>query len=156
MACDPELTLTLERVDTDTTLELQRAFFADIASRYPEYDPDLGPSADPSELEPPGGAWVVAYLAGRPVGCGGLKAVDGETAEIRRVFLNQSARGRGIGRKLLQELEMHARRLGYQRLRLNTGDRQPEALALFQAAGYLEIPDFNGYVFARHWMEKTL
>ena len=90
------------------------------------------------------------------MGCGGLKALDSETAEIRRVFLDQSARGRGIGRRLLQELEIHARQLGYQRVRLTTGDRQPEALGLFQAAGYLEILAFNGNPFTRHWMEKTL
>ena len=156
MACDPELTLMLEGADTDTSRELQRAFFAEIVSRYPGWDPDRAPSADPSELGPPTGAWVVAYVDGRPVGCGGLKAVDSETAEIRRVFLDQSARGHGIARRLLQELEMRARRLGYQRVRLTTGNRQPEALGLFQAAGYLEIPDFNGDPFAHHWMEKNL
>ena len=156
MGCDPELTLALEPADTDTSCELQRAFFADIASRYHGWDPSRSQSADPSELRPPGGAWVVAYIDGRPVGCGGLKALDSETAEIRRVFLDQSARGRGIGRWLLQELESRARQLGYQRLRLTTGDRQPEALGLFQAAGYLDIPAFNGNLFTRHWMEKTL
>lgn len=156
MGCDPGLTLALESADTDTSRELQRAFFADIASRYPGWDPGRSQSADPSELAPPGGAWVVAYIDGRPAGCGGLKALDSETAEIRRIFLDQSARGRGIGRKLLQELEMHALRLGYRRVRLTTGDRQPEALGLFQAAGYLEVPAFNGNLFTRHWMEKTL
>jgi GNAT superfamily N-acetyltransferase len=153
---DLGLRLTLEPADTDASRELQRAYFADIASRYLGWDPDVGPSADPSELGPPGGAWVVAYLDGRPVGCGGLKAVDAEMAEIRRVFLDRLARGRGIGRQLLQELEEHARRLGYQRVRLTTGDRQPEALGLFRAAGYVEVADFNGYHFARHWMEKEL
>jgi GNAT superfamily N-acetyltransferase len=65
-------------------------------------------------------------------------------------------RGRGVGRRLLEELEGHARRLGYRRVRLNTGDRQPEALRLFRSAGYLEVEDFNGYAFAHHWMEKEL
>jgi GNAT superfamily N-acetyltransferase len=152
----PGLTLALERADTDTSRDLQLAFFAEIVSRYPGWDPDRAPSADPSELGPPTGAWVVAYVDERPVGCGGLKAVDNETAEIRRVFVDQSARGRGIARKLLQELEVHARRLGYQRVRLTTGNRQPEALRLFQAADYVEIADFNGDPFAHHWMEKNL
>ena len=156
MPCDPGLTLTLEPADTTTSGELQRAFFAEIAARYPGWDPSQSQGADPFELGPPGGAWVVVYIDGRPVGCGGLKALDSETAEIRRVFLDQSARGRGIGRRLLQELESRARQLGYERLRLTTGDRQPEALGLFQAAGYLDIPAFNGNHFTRHWMEKTL
>ena len=136
--------------------ELQRAFFADIASRYPGWDADEGPSADPAELGPPGGAWVVAYLDGRAVGCGGVKAVDDRTGEIRRVFIDSSVRGRGVGRRLLEGLEEQARRLGYRRVRLNTGDRQPEALGLFRSAGYLEVEDFNGYAFAHHWMEKEL
>lgn len=156
MGGDAGLTFAIERADTDASRGLQHAFFADIASRYPGWDPGRSQSADPSDLAPPTGVWVVVYLDGRPVGCGGLKAHDGETAEIRRVFLDESARGRGIGRTLLKELEMHARRLGYERVRLTTGDRQPEALGLFQSAGYLEIPAFNGNVFTRHWMEKTL
>jgi GNAT superfamily N-acetyltransferase len=135
---------------------LQQAFFRDIASRYQGWDPDGGPSADPAELSPPGGAWFVAYLDGRPVGCGGLKAVDAELGEIRRVFVDESARGHGIGRRLMEALERHATGLGYRRVRLNTGNRQPEALALFRAAGYADVEDFNGYAFAHHWLEKAL
>ena len=153
---DRGLRLMLESADAAVADELQRAYFADIAARYPGWGPDAGPSADPAELGPPGGAWVVAYLDGRPVGCGGVKAVDDQTGEIRRVFIDASVRGRGVGRRLLEDLEAHARRLGYRRVRLNTGDRQPEALALFRSAGYLEVDDFNGYAFAHYWMEKEL
>lgn len=156
MGSDGGLTLTLEPADSDASRDLQGAFFADIASRYPGWDPGKSQSAAASDLGPPRGAWVVAYIDGRPVGCGGLTALDGETAEIRRVYLDQSARGRGIGRTLLQELELHARRLGYRRVRLTTGDRQPEALGLFQTAGYVEIPAFNDNLFTRYWMEKPL
>lgn len=148
--------LAVERADTESSLALQDAFFADIASRYPGWDPDAGPSADPSELSPPGGAWVVAYLDEQPVGCGGFKAVDEETVEIRRVFLKPAARGRGLGRLLLRELETQALARGYRRARLTTGDRQPEALGLFRAAGYAEVEDFNGYPFASFWMAKDL
>jgi GNAT superfamily N-acetyltransferase len=156
MRSEPGLMLTLEPADTDASRQLQRGFFSEIATRYPGWDPEQSPSADPSELGPPRGAWVVAYLDGRPVGCAGLKAVDHETAEIRRVFLDPSARGRGIGRRVLEEVERHARRLGYRRARLTTGNRQPEALALFRAAGYREIPPFNNDPFASYWMEKAL
>ena len=77
-------------------------------------------------------------------------------AEVRRVFLDEPARGRGIGRRLLDELEQHPRRLGYTHARLTTGDRQPEALGLFLAAGYVEVEPFDGYAYAHHWMEKQL
>jgi GNAT superfamily N-acetyltransferase len=150
------VSLVLEASDSAVSVELQRAYFADIAGRYPGWDPGLIPSADPAEVAPPVGAWVVAYLGEQPVGCGGVKRLDDETAEIKRVYLHPSARGRGLGRRLLEQLEWHARELGYVRLRLDTGDLQPEALGLFRSAGYEEIPDYNGNPFARYWMEKAL
>jgi GNAT superfamily N-acetyltransferase len=135
---------------------LQQAFFADIASRYPGWEPGASQSVEPSELAPPGGVWLVAYRAGRPVGCGGLQRLDEETAEVRRIFLDEAARGYGIGRALLAQLEMQANRLGYQRVRLTTGDAQPEALGLFTSAGYGEVSPFTTGAFTRHWMEKRL
>jgi len=156
MGGDPELSFAVEPADTGASLALQEAFFADIAARYPGWDPSRSQSADPSDLAPPRGAWIVAYLDGRPVGCGGLKAIDGGAGEIRRVYLDESARGRGIGRALLEELEAQARRLGYDRVRLTTADRQPEALGLFRSSGYVEIPAFNDNAFTRHWLEKPL
>jgi GNAT superfamily N-acetyltransferase len=146
----------LDASDSAVSAELQRAYFDDIAGRYPGWDPGLIPSADPAEVAPPVGAWVVAYLGDRPVGCGGVKRIDDETGEIKRLYLHAFARGLGLGRRLLEQLEHHARELGYVRLRLDTGDLQPEALGLFRAAGYVEIPDYNGNPFARHWMEKQL
>jgi GNAT superfamily N-acetyltransferase len=146
----------LEASDSPVSEELQRAYFADIARRYPGWSPDLIPSADPAEVAPPVGAWVVAYLGEQPVGCGGVKRLDDETAELKRIYLCESARGQGLGRRLLQQLEAHAWELGYERLRLDTGDRQPEALTLFRSAGYVEIPDYNGNTWATYWMEKKL
>lgn len=137
-------------------MELQRAYFADIASRYQGWSPDLIPSADPAEVAPPFGAGVVAYLDGRPVGCGGVKRLDATSAELKRLYLASSARGRGVGRRLLDELESHARALGYEVLRLDTGDRQPEALGLFRSAGYEQSADYNGNAWATYWMEKRL
>lgn len=151
-----ELTLAVEAADSAVSLELQRAFFAEIASRYPGWSPASSQSVEPSELALPGGVWLVAYLGGNPVGCGGLQRLDPEAAEIRRVFLDERARGQGLGRALLSELEDHARRLGYERVRLTTGDEQPEALGLFRSAGYEETAPFSDGAFTRHWMEKPL
>jgi GNAT superfamily N-acetyltransferase len=156
MPGDPALALVMEASDTPVSVELQRAYFADIASRYPGWSPDLIPSADPAEVAPPLGAWVVAYLDGEPAGCGGVKRLDDTSAELKRIYLAASARGRGLGRRLLEQLEQHARELGYERLRLDTGDLQPEALGLFRSAGYEHIADYNGNVWATYWMEKRL
>ena len=154
--CSDEVTLAVERADAKVSLQLQQAFFADIAERYSGWAPASSQGVLPSDLAPPTGVWVVAYLDRRAVGCGGLQRLDADTAEIRRLFLDESARGRGIGRRLLAELESRARRLGYERVRLTTGDGQAEALRLFQTAGYREIPPFTDGVFTRHWMEKRL
>lgn len=157
---DPNATsavaLAVAPADCEPSLAVQSAFFADIASRYRGWTPASSQAVEPSDLRPPDGVWLLAYLDGKAVGCGGLQRFDRDTAEIRRIFLDASARGRGIGRRLLAELEDHARRLGYERVRLTTGDRQPEALSMFQSAGYQEIHPFTDGVFTRHWMEKRL
>jgi GNAT superfamily N-acetyltransferase len=153
---EPRAQVTVEPADTEASLELQQAFFADIASRYPGWEPASSQPVKPSDLAPPIGIWLVAYRDGRAIGCGGLQRFDAETGEVRRIFLDQTERGRGTGRRLLVELERHARRLGYKRVRLTTGDGQPEALGMFQSAGYEEIPPFSDGVFTRHWMEKAL
>ena len=156
MATHGDLTLEIEPADSAASIALQGAFFADIASRYPGWRPTSSQRLEPAELAPPTGVWLIAYLEHLPVGCGGLQALDSETAEIRRIFIEQSARGRHIGRALLAELEAHARRLRYRRVRLTTGDQQPEALQLFRSAGYAQVRPFTDGAFTTHWMEKTL
>jgi GNAT superfamily N-acetyltransferase len=153
---DRGVCVAVDRADAEVSRALQQAFFADIASRYPGWEPASSQSVEPSELAPPDGIWLVAYRDGRAIGCGGLQRLDAETGEVRRIFLDRTERGRGTGRGLLVELEEHARRLGYRRVRLTTGDAQPEALGMFQSAGYQEIAPFTDGVFTRHWMEKAL
>ena len=153
---DGDLRVTVERADAQVSLVLQEAFFADIARRYPGWEPTSSQSVEPSDLAPPHGIWLIACRNGDAIGCGGLQRLDAETGEVRRIFLCQTERGRGTGRRLLLELEKHARSLGYRRVRLTTGDGQPEALGMFQSAGYQEIPPFTDGVFTRHWMEKVL
>lgn len=156
MAAEPGIAIVMEASDAPVSVELQREYFADIASRYRGWSPDLIPSADPAEVAPPAGAWVVAYLDGRPVGCGGIKRLDDASAELKRLYVVNAARGRGLGRHLLDELESHARSFGYEVLRLDTGDLQPEALGLFRSAGYQQIADYNDNAWATYWMEKRL
>ena len=153
---DTQVHITVERADAEVSLLLQQAFFSDIATRYPGWEPASSQAVVPSDLAPPHGIWLVAYRDGHAIGCGGLQRLDAETGEIRRIFLDQTERGCGTGRRLRVELEEHARRLGYRRVRLTTGDGQPEALRMFQSARYQEIPPFTDGVFTRHWMEKVL
>ncbi len=145
-----------EPSDTPASLELQEEFFEYVRERYDGWEPSMIPSADAAEVAPPNGSWVVAYRDGAPVGCAGVKRLDAATGEVKRVYLRPEARGLGLGRALMEALEEDGRRLGFERLRLDSGDRQPEALGLFRSLGYREIADYNGNPFASHWMEKRL
>jgi ribosomal protein S18 acetylase RimI-like enzyme len=77
-------------------------------------------------------------------------------AEIKRMFVRPAARGRGLGRRVLDELESAASELGYRRLRLDTAVSMTTAMALYRAAGYRDIPDYNGNSYASYWGEKVL
>ncbi|MBW3603946.1 MAG: GNAT family N-acetyltransferase [Actinobacteria bacterium] len=98
---------------------------------------------DTGEFAPPGGAFVVISEDGQPIGCGGLRRHDAVNAEIKRMYVRGTHRGRGHGRALLHTLEQRARDLGYHRVVLETGTAQPEALALYDAAGYAPITPYG-------------
>jgi ribosomal protein S18 acetylase RimI-like enzyme len=142
--------------DDPVAQRLLGAFAAEIAGLYPGWDPDQGPRATPADFGPPGGRLVVAYRDGAAVGCGGVKHLDAHTGEIKRLYVAPEVRGHGVARRLLDDLEVVARELGYARVRLDTGPRQPDALALFRGAGYRDIEDYNANPAATHWLEKDL
>jgi GNAT superfamily N-acetyltransferase len=132
-------------------------FFDEIASRYPGFDPSRQPAA-PLEAftSDRAGSFLVAFRDGAPVGCAGLQRLDATACEIRRVFVHESARGEGVARTLLAALLDTARHLGYERARLDTGDRLPEARSLFLAFGFEDIDDYNDNPYAAYWMELAL
>ncbi|MBZ5640803.1 MAG: GNAT family N-acetyltransferase [Acidobacteriia bacterium] len=101
---------------------------------------------DVEEVEPGRGAFFLAYLGDEPVGCGAVRCLDEETAEVKRMYVVPAHRGRGVGRAILGEIEAEARRLGVARLVLETGGRQPEVLALYASAGFAQIPRFGEYL----------
>ena len=106
--------------------------------------PDATP-VDPAEFAPPDGAFLVARLDGEPVGCIGLRRHDADRAEVKRMFVRQAFRGRGLARLLMRASEEEARRLGYREVVLETGDEQPEAIALYRSSGYRPVPGFGYY-----------
>jgi GNAT superfamily N-acetyltransferase len=120
------------------------------------FDPTLGISAHPHELTPPAGLLLVAHLRDEPVGCGGLKFHDNAPAELKRMWVAPQARGLGLGRRLLQELERHAREAGVTTLHLETNRNLTEAITLYRRSGYQEVPAFNDEPYAHHWFEKRL
>jgi GNAT superfamily N-acetyltransferase len=156
----PTLTLAVELreepMDGPVAQELLAAFFDEMLPRYPGWRPDVGPSAEPHEFRRPTGTFVVAYDEGRPVGCGGVKRLDDRAAEIKRVYVVPEARRTGVARRIVERLEGFARDTGYEVLRLDTGDQQPDAVALYRASGYREIADYNANPEASFWFEKEL
>ncbi|MBA3328279.1 MAG: GNAT family N-acetyltransferase [Solirubrobacterales bacterium] len=115
-----------------------------------------GPGATPAEMAPPVGVFLVGYDDERPVACGGVRRLEPGVAEIKRMYVVPDARGRGIARALLTALEEAARELGYERVRLDTGPRQPHARALYESVGYTEVPDYNANPYAAFWGGKAL
>jgi len=114
------------------------------------------PKAGPDELNPPKGAFLVGYEAGVATCCGGIKRLDDETCEIKRMYVIPAARGRGVARILLEALEEKARELGYVTARLDTGPKQSGAQHLYESAGYAVIPNFNANPVATFFGEKRL
>ena len=134
-----------------------RAYVDELRRRFEcGFDPALSISAELDELRPPAGAFLLATLRGDPVGCGALKFHADEPTELKRMWVADSARGLGIGRRLLEELESRAAAEGVTTIRLETNETLGEAIALYRSAGYLEVPAFNDEPYAHHWFEKRL
>jgi len=149
--------LRTERLDGRAGQALIAAFFEEIVPLYPGITGENpGPSATPEELGPPGGTFLVAYVEDEPVGCGGIKRLDDEAAELKRLYVAPTARKHGVARVLVNALEDAARQAGYRVVRLDTGNKQPAALELFRSTGYREIEDYNGNPHASYWFEKLL
>ncbi len=161
---------TVKRLLTAATIEIRqadpagadarscvRAYFAELDRRSETgFDAAAGVSAEPHEVTPPAGLFLVAYLRGEPVGCGAVKHHPGAPSEIKRMWVAESARGLGIARRLLAELEADALRSGASLARLETNRALVEAIAMYRSAGYVEVPAFNQEPFAHHWFEKRL
>jgi len=132
-------------------------YFAEIGRRFATgFDPAVALPFDLDELRPPVGAFLLATLHGEPVGCGALRLHGDEPAELKRMWVSESVRGLGVGRRLLGEVERHAADSGAGALRLETNAALAEAIALYRSAGYREVEPFNDEPYAHHWFEKPL
>ncbi|OLR91584.1 GNAT family N-acetyltransferase [Actinokineospora bangkokensis] len=113
--------------------------------RYGEQD---GSPVDPAEFAPPRGLFLVAYLDGRPVASGGWRTYGDDAVEVKRMYVTPAARGLGLARALLAELERAALAAGRTRVVLETGEPQPEAVRLYATSGYTATTPFGYYAGA--------
>jgi GNAT superfamily N-acetyltransferase len=142
--------------DRPPATELVEAMVSEVSALYGRIDVPGAPSATPADFAPPGGSFLVIYDGERPVAAGGVKRLDEDACEIKRMYVVPEARGRGLASELLRALEDEARRLGYRIARLDTGPQQPTAQAMYERAGYRAIGNFNANPFASFWGEKAL
>jgi len=108
------------------------------------------------EMVPPDGVFVVVREDGRAVAGGGIRRLAEDLAEVKRMYVVPEGRGRGHGRRVLEELERAAVDLGYRRLRLDTAESMTAAISLYLSAGFRTIEDYNGNRYASFWAEKKL
>jgi GNAT superfamily N-acetyltransferase len=99
----------------------------------------------PEQFAPPLGLFLVGYLEGEPVVCGGWRSHGDGVAELKRMYVPPRFRGRGLARAMLAELERTAGSAGHTRIILESGQNQPEAIAMYASSGYTPVPSFGHY-----------
>jgi len=126
-------------------VRLIAALNAELTAMFPEPGATHF-SLGAAQVEAGDGAFLVAYLDDVAVGCGAVRRLDETTAELKRMYVEPSVRGRGIGRALVKALEREARGLGTTTVVLETGTRLAPAIKLYEAMGYARIPLFGEYL----------
>ena len=136
-----ELTIQAVDVRSADAVSIIARLDADLEQRYGA----LQAQFTPANRLPDGTMFIVGYVAGRPVACGALRPMDAVAAEVKRMYVEPEFRGRGLARRVLADLEQRARLAGFVCTRLETGIHSPEALRLYESAGYRRIDNWGTY-----------
>ena len=132
--------IAAEPFDSPDAAALMGELRAELDERYGgDFEPGEKPTAADVTV------FVVARENGRALGCGALRSLGEPVVEIKRMYVRREARGRGLGAAILAVLEQQAAERGFRVVRLETGPLQPEAVRLYERAGYREIPCFGAY-----------
>src|SRR6201996_233790 len=132
-------------------------YYGELARRFKGgFDVSLSRDPDAADMVLPRGAFLVAMSDSLPIGCVGLKGTGGELAEVKRLWVAPSARGLGLGRRLMVSVESAARNIGSRILQLDTNSALPEALNLYRSTGWTEIGRFNDDPYPDVFFEKRL
>lgn len=135
----------------------RRRYFEELDDRFRNGFDALGDTAaERDRMAAPHGAFVVLRDGDDVVGCGGVHRLDDDRAEIKRMWIDRSRRGMGLGRRLLADLEAAARDLGCREVLLDTNDALTEAIAMYRTAGYEAIDRYNDNPYADLWFRKVL
>ena len=135
------ITVSPEDPSAPEAQALLTAFVDEIRHRYDAPPADVG-YFDPTVVSVPKSAFLVARVEGRAVGCGALVPLEDDVVEIKRMFVLPQERGHGIAKKILDRLQSLAQEFDYDRIRLETGTKQPESIALYGKSGFYRVPNF--------------
>jgi GNAT superfamily N-acetyltransferase len=137
-------TIDIRRVNPfgEDASALIAALSRELAGRYADSNDDGTCHFSAGDAAGPGGVFLVGYVGGRPIACGALRPLAPGLAEVKRMYVAPDVRGRGYAKLILAELERLAAEMGYQALRLETADRQPESVRLYERCGYRRIPNY--------------
>ena len=153
----PRFTIAPEPAQSPAARYCLGEYYRELEELFEQgFDPALSLVPSPEDFAPPRGVFLIVRLDLEPVGCGGLKPLSSGRAYLKRMWISQNARGLGLGRALLAELENHARALGYWTVCLETNKSLSQAQALYRSAGYREVAPFNNEHYADCWFEKRL
>lgn len=138
----PDFVVRPHRYGDPEVVRLVADVQAEYVARYG--GPDQTP-LDPRQFDPPGGLFLLGELDGRAVACGGWRTLRADAAEIKRMYVAAPARRRGLAALVLAELERTAVERGFERMVLETGSKQPEAIAMYEKFGYRPVERFGYY-----------
>ena len=151
--------LVIERVDPASAVAqwCLAQYFAELAVRFDGgFDARRSQPTDPADLVPPRGAFLLASADQEPLACGTIKLMAPGVGYLRRMWVAPSARGLGVGRRMLAALEAQAQELGVTTIRLDTNRSLSEAIQMYRRSGYHEVPPFSDEVYADYFFEKQL
>lgn len=143
--------------DTPEAIYCLQSYFDELGQRIHGLDTSkfIVPDLASDSYRPPHGRFLIAWSDDLPVGCVSLRPLDGTVAEVKRLWVDASARGQGLARRLMTAIEDEARRMGLTALKLDSNSALTEALALYHATGWRETAPYTGAP-ANIWLEKAL
>ncbi|MEO6652520.1 MAG: helix-turn-helix domain-containing GNAT family N-acetyltransferase [Ilumatobacteraceae bacterium] len=151
--------MTVDVVDptSNAAVTAMTTYFAELDERFGGgFNPGETLVVDAPAMAAPSGTFLVASIGGRVAACGGVQRHDHRTGEIKRMWVDPHWRGVGLGRRMLDRLEVATASLGYSRVVLDTNETLDEAIAMYQRAGYQSTDRYNDNPYAHQWFEKDL
>ena len=145
-----------ESTASETGAELLAEDFTFRSATFPVAQGYVTKHPDPQDFEAPHGDFVVAYDDGAAIGCGGVRDLGDDRWEIKHLWMRPTARGQGLGRRMLTELERRAEAMGARELVLDTNASLEAAGTLYRSAGFENIEPYNDNPNATDWYLKNL